>query len=101
MKVLILGSGDSPTGRYGRLYASLSMLEGISVGYKKMDDIVVGNEPSMTFIDEFRIHDLSKLEEPFSNALLYGVSHPEMFDLPPADKRKEPKGPRGRWGKLK
>ncbi|MFA7188493.1 MAG: hypothetical protein WC117_00225 [Sphaerochaetaceae bacterium] len=70
---------------------------GYEIHRKKIDDVAVGRIPDMLIVDDF-----SAVELRLMNSLVYGTSHPEMYDLPLAeDKRKKPKGPRGRWGNLK
>lgn len=95
-RVLIIGGGIGPTGRSLWLHARLTVL-GIDVEYRQLSDRIQGKSPTLLIHDDF-----SELEARVQNACMTGYSHPEMFEPePPADKRKGPKGPRTKWGKLK
>lgn len=96
-KVLIIDGGLGPTGRSLWLRDRLIGL-GIDVEYRMLESKIQGKTPTLLIQDDF-----SELEDRILNACVIGYSHPEMFRQPdlPADKRKGPKGPRTKWGKLK
>lgn len=125
--ILIVGCGDSPTGRYGRLWGSLSRIMDIEVIHKTINDDLVGIDPlarGLVIHDELLHMDFSDLEDRVSALVETGSHWSKMyFDekrgirtttvLPneywvrlekPADhptRKREPKGPRNKWGKLK
>ena len=99
IKILVIGS---LTGRMSGLYDHLSK-RGIDVKYQPLPNVNVGKLPDMAVLDDLFPADFSALEDRFANALIYGTSHPEIYDLPLAKGtkiNKKPKGPRDRWGKL-
>lgn len=107
-KILIIGSGHTPTGRCRALLDRM-LFSGFDASYRKIGDEIVGNKVHQELVDEYPLSlvslDFSELEVRFGNVLIYGNSHPEMFDIEPMkepspDKRKGPKGPRNRWGNI-
>lgn len=162
--ILIVGCGDSPTGRYGRLWDALSRITDVKVIFKTIEDDLVGldplerglvihddianidfglvedravahllkdrtgagksgflgtnfselwhNESGQRIVSDIEAHRLYK---DYMFPLNYGVRgsgksmmnalrYKAMFAEVPADhptRKREPKGPRGKWGKLK
>lgn len=92
--VLVIGGDITPTGRYRTLVDALSRIHDVQVVYRGLDKQIVGANPDLV------IQDFSHLED---RLMAYGRIIENKFRELPADhptRKREPKGPRGRWGKL-
>lgn len=93
-KVIILGGGPG-LGRARQMMVAIQAA-GYDVEYQPLPNVgAIGHKPDLVLFDEFVKMDFSKVEE----RILGRYNCIPMAK--PADRRKGPKGPRGKWGKLK
>lgn len=99
-KILLLGDGP----RHQKVMEQLMALDFADVEMRVLGNMVQGRKGDILLMD-----DLVSLPKDLRFPLLYGNTEPlQVRDVynwkpEPADsleRRKEPKGPRGRWGKL-
>lgn len=104
-KVLIIGAGHDMHSMLGksRYFIDHLLAAGYEVECLRPDMEAVGRKPNLTIFDDF-----SKLEDRMMAELIRtgtagrinGMMFTQEDMMLPPDRRKDPKGPRGKWGKL-
>lgn len=106
--VLVIGS---PTGRYRSLLDTLHSISNVHVVYKGDEGRLMSNMPDLALLDFSKMENRILGNEHFllthtrgqGKSALHAQFIKNIYREPPADhpsRKREPKGPRGKWGKL-